>query len=371
MDQDRWDLFDGYSKINISQLKAIFTGTLKEITDNVYIEATVVANDESGNYYRTIVVQDEASGIEVKIYKTNLYSVYPVGTKLKIRLKGLYVGAYGGLVQLGYIYNNAIGSIEEHMIPSHFEVVPGGIPIEPTTLTISTISDQHLGKLIRLENVEFASGDLGKPYAGTTATNRTLSNCSGNTVIVRTSNYANFATEILPSGNGELVAILSKYLSTYQLYIRNINDVNLDGERCTGDGSLTGSGTYEDPYNVQSGITLQNATPYEVGWVKGYIVGSVKTGVTSISSTNDIHWEAPFTSATNVLIADNAGETNYNNCIIVNLPSATPLRTTVNLLDNPGNLGKLLNVKGTFRTYFGIGGLRDGTGQTSDFELQP
>lgn len=32
---------------------------------------------------------------------------------------------------------------------------------------------------------------------------------------------------------------------------------------------------------------------------------------------------------------------------------------SVNLQDNPENVGKKLTIKGKFRTYFGIGGLRD------------
>ena len=366
---DRWDMFAGYSRITINQLKAMYSGGTQLINQLSYIEATVVADDESGNYYRTLVVQDETSGIDVKIYKNNLYEIFPVGTKLKIKLNGLYLGSYGGLTQLGYIFNSSFGSIEEFLIGAHFEIVPGGEPIEPTTLTINTISDQHLGKLIRFENVEFVGMDVGKTWAGTTATNRTLTDCSGNTIIVRTSNYANFASQQLPYGNGELVAILSKFTTTYQLYIRSLDDVNLDGERCTHDGSVNGSGTQEDPYDVVSGAMLQNATPYVVAWVRGYIVGAVKTGVTSITSSASIDWNAPFSSSTNVLIADNPNETDYNKCIAVNLPASTPLRTQVNLADNPGNKGKLLNVKGTLRTYFGIPGLRDATGAASDFEL--
>lgn len=137
-----------------------------------------------------------------------------------------------------------------------------------------------------------------------------------------------------------------------------------------GGGGGTGSGTQTDPYNVAQAVASQNATPYVVGWVKGYIVGSVKSGVSSITSADDIHWSAPFTSPTNVLIADSKTETDYTKCVIVNLPAGSPLRTQVNLLDNPDNFQKWLNVTGTLRTYFGVAGLRDAPGQSTDFELE-
>jgi len=71
-----------------------------------------------------------------------------------------------------------------------------------------------------------------------------------------------------------------------------------------------------------------------------------------------------------VLIADNASETDFMNCVAVNLPFGTTLRAEVNLAANPGNLGKWLKVKGTLRTYFGIAGLRDFSGNPEDFELE-
>ncbi|GAB1405211.1 hypothetical protein MASR1M74_23900 [Lentimicrobium sp.] len=99
-------------------------------------------------------------------------------------------------------------------------------------------------------------------------------------------------------------------------------------------------------------------------------MGSVKSGVTSITSPDDINFVAPFTSATNVLISDNKDETDFNRCVVVNLPSGKPLRTNVNLLDHPENLGKKLNVLGTLRTYFGVAGLRDAPGENTDYELE-
>ena len=129
-----------------------------------------------------------------------------------------------------------------------------------------------------------------------------------------------------------------------------------------------GSGTASDPYNVGSGITLQGQDV--VAWVQGYIVGAVKSGLSSVSSNADVNWAAPFDLATNVLIADDPTCKEVSSCVIVNLPSGKPLRSQVNLMDNPGNLGKLLAVNGKLRTYFGQAGLRDSGGTTNDFVLE-
>jgi len=128
-----------------------------------------------------------------------------------------------------------------------------------------------------------------------------------------------------------------------------------------------GDGSQTNPYSVAEGITNQGAT--NTAWVKGYIVGCVKNGVSAVASAADVFIgvTSGFNSATNVLIADNANEMDYTKCIAVNLPAGSALRTSVNLQDNPGNLGKTLTVLGTLRTYFGIAGSRDNTG--NDFVL--
>jgi hypothetical protein len=71
-----------------------------------------------------------------------------------------------------------------------------------------------------------------------------------------------------------------------------------------------------------------------------------------------------------VVIADDATCHEISQCIIVNLPAGKPLRTQVNLMDNPENLGKHLAVNGKLRKFFGQAGLRDSNGTEADFVLE-
>ena len=172
---------------------------------------------------------------------------------------------------------------------------------------------------------------------------------------------------------GKTITVAVKYLSTTTkagtIEVKSITVQ--EGEVAPGPtppGPGTGSGTADDPYNVASGIGLQSQASNV--WVRGYIVGAAKNGLSTVTSNADINWAAPFDSYTNVLIADDANCQEITNCIIVNLPSGKPLRAQVNLFDNPDNLGKTLAVKGTLRTYFGQAGLRDSNGEESDFVLE-
>ena len=190
-------------------------------------------------------------------------------------------------------------------------------------------------------------------------------------------NWTNFLTAEIPLTQfvGQTVTFAVKYISSDSkagtMEIQSITIEEGSGVGPTpppGPGTGEGSGTFEDPYNVAAGIGQQNAEP--IAWVHGYIVGAVKSGLSSVSGNNDINWSAPFDLATNVVIADDVNCREISQCIIVNLPAGKPLRTQVNLMDNPDNLGKHLAVLGKLRKYFGQAGLRDSGGTEADFVLE-
>ena len=189
-----------------------------------------------------------------------------------------------------------------------------------------------------------------------------------------TSNFNDFQTveTSLNEFIGQNVFVAIKYTSTdAQSRTIEIQSITVqEGEAGGGGGGGTGegSGTADDPYNVAAGIGLQGQN--QTAWVHGYIVGSVKSGTSTVTSNDDVIWSGSFDSATNVVIADDANCNEITQCIIVNLPAGKPLRSQVNLVDNPGNLGKHLSVLGTLRIYFGQAGLRDSNGTEADFVLE-
>ncbi|HQF00693.1 MAG TPA: DUF6359 domain-containing protein [Bacteroidales bacterium] len=349
--------------ITIKELTSMYQGQPIVFDTAMSTYGVVVGDESSGNIYKNSYVQDSTGAINLRLI--NPGGLY-VGDSIRIYLKGLTLSDYGGVRQLDSV------DVDLNIVKLKTK-----INIEPKVVTIPELAGgKYNSQLIMLENVEFSAADTAKTWSdphGLTTQNRSLMDCDNNVVVVRTSGYANFAGVSLPNGNGTFVAIASIFNNTIQLYVRDYGEINLVGERCTGGGGGgggQGSGTQSDPWNVAYGIANQNAMPYEVGWVKGYIVGSVKSGVTSITSNDDILYSPPFNLATNVLIADSPDEKNYQNCVIVNLPAGKPLRSEVNLVDHPDNLGKWLNVSGTLRTYFGAAGLRDSNGESSDFELE-
>ncbi len=195
--------------------------------------------------------------------------------------------------------------------------------------------------------------------------------------LVEGSNWNDFiAVELsLTDYVGQTITVAVKYTSTDSkagtMEIQSITIEEGSGETPPTPptpGTPEGSGTAEDPYNVAAGIGQQSNEP--IAWVHGYIVGAVKSGLSSVTSNADINWSAPFDLATNVVIADDAACREISQCIIVNLPAGKPLRIQVNLLENPDNLGKHLAVNGKLRKYFNQAGLRDSGGTEADFVLE-
>ena len=90
--------------------------------------------------------------------------------------------------------------------------------------------------------------------------------------------------------------------------------------------------------------------------VKGYIVGTINGQV----YTEGCVFSGTAESKTNLLIADNPDETDYNNCMPVQLPSGT-VRDALNLVDNPGNYKKMVTLTGSLEKYFGVAGLKSVT----------
>jgi hypothetical protein len=195
--------------------------------------------------------------------------------------------------------------------------------------------------------------------------------------LVEGSNWNDFITVELSLTEyvGQTITVAVKYTSTdskagtmeiQSITIEEGSGVTPPTPPTPGQGE--GSGTADDPYNVAAGISQQSNEP--IAWVHGYIVGAVKSGLSSVSGNNDINWSAPFDLATNVVIADDAACHEISQCIIVNLPAGKPLRAQVNLMDNPDNLGKHLAVNGKLRKYFNQAGLRDSGGTENDFVLE-
>lgn len=117
------------------------------------------------------------------------------------------------------------------------------------------------------------------------------------------------------------------------------------------DVDLVGTGTKEDPYNVATAQMKQDGS---VAWVQGYIVGVMETNVDPFTA----NFAAPFSTNSNLMIADTPDEQKAKNCVIVQLPFGV-IRTALNLVDHADNLKQPVILQGTLTSYFSAAGLKE------------
>ncbi|MCD6556603.1 MAG: OB-fold nucleic acid binding domain-containing protein [Bacteroidales bacterium] len=259
----------------INELKALHTDELTLIDTDVVIKGTVIANDKSGNIYKAIYIQDSTAGIQISLNAYELHNQFHVGDLIYVKCRGLYLGEYGGQVQLGADYEGAVGRIEEPLINDYLIKSDGGSPVVPKELDISAaIGNSLINEIVIIKNVQFTLNELGGTYADGVNHidfDRHIEDCDGKSMIVRTSGYADFANDSLPEGIGTITAVLTKYNSDYQLIIRNVDEVKMNDTRC--------GAVFSETFDTDLGVF----TPFSVigdnqVWTYSSSYGAVMTG---------------------------------------------------------------------------------------------
>ncbi len=231
---------------SIAGLKQLhLLNNFEKMVDDIIIEGVVIANDITDNFYKSIVVQDSTGGITIRLDGYSLFNKYPVGEGVFVRLKGLWMGDYAGMIQLGGGVDRSdplspqLYSIPQPLFDRVIVKQRKQIAIHPKKLQISDLVDSLQSTLITLTNVEFAASDTGKPYADAInklSVSHSLRTCGIGTVYVRTGGYASFAPALTARGNGEITGVYSIFRTQKQLLLRDTNDVQMNGLRCTQTG---------------------------------------------------------------------------------------------------------------------------------------
>ncbi len=220
----------------------------KMIDTNVIISGIVNADDQSGNFYKIISIQDSTGGIQLKIGSSYLFQDYPIGRRIFVKVKGLLFFNYSGTYELGgYIdtttsqYPN-VGPLVIDKAPDHIIKGQWGldVPVKHMTITQLNIADyiNLQSMLVQIDSVEFGAFDTTQTWADNVtkaSVNRTLYDCSNHSIIVRTSGYAGFADLKPNPGHGSLRGLYTYYSisSIPQMVIRDTSDVMFyPGHRC-------------------------------------------------------------------------------------------------------------------------------------------
>ena len=147
----------------ILDLKKLYTtpGTPVTISDDIVIGGQVISEDRSGNVYKSLYIQDETGGIELKIGKNGLYNDYKLGQWVYVKCSGLTLGAYNGMVQLGWESNDSkyeTSYIEvQYIIDTHIFRGEIGKPVEAKKVAeADLLKEENVGCYVELDGLTYS-----------------------------------------------------------------------------------------------------------------------------------------------------------------------------------------------------------------------
>lgn len=239
------------SVITVAQLRALYTGTPVHFSDSTNavntVYAVVTADEQNGNLYKNIYVQDHTGAITLHLLNSGGFYQ---GDSIRLYLVGCVLSPYNGLLQLDSV------DVNNNVVKQATDVY-----VAPTPTTLSALLTQTgltgnlQSKLISLSGVEFVDSTGTLTYSdpvGQTTVNRNIQDCNGVGAVVRTSGYADFAGQHLPTGKGTFIGIASYFGSAAQLYIRDINEVQMNGPRCGSGGGCTPANSLSEDFSSVS-----------------------------------------------------------------------------------------------------------------------
>lgn len=236
-------LADLVSKVTAGSIKL---DANKAIAEDLIVQAYVISSDETGNFYKTISLQDKVenptTGIQIEIDGSNLYNSYPLGAQVQINLKGLIVANDRGVMKIGSVDPKyTVGRIPSAVMSTYMVKTCEAIQvIKPKVVTSieEALKPTNLNTLVTIEGVQFENPEeyliytnKEKAIGSQTQVNVPIIDKKGDTTYIRNSFYATFANDVLPTKSGSITIVASRYNSDYQLFIRDTNDVKFDKDR--------------------------------------------------------------------------------------------------------------------------------------------
>ncbi len=201
---------------SIAQLAALYTpgeGDDNEVKltpkngKDIIIAGRVCTSDQAGNFYKSLYIQDETGGIELKFGKNGLYNDYRPGQWVYVNCSGLYLGMYGwkarnttynnggnGMVQLGlddpsnsyetsYIEESRF--ISEHFFKGEIVEDAPGVPVAPKVVSSSAAlpkwsdtqaTNSNVGRLVTLKNLSYGAQVFALLYVDSNKDKKASSN---------------------------------------------------------------------------------------------------------------------------------------------------------------------------------------------------
>lgn len=206
-------------RISIAELRSRGTGVRYPISEDVWIEGHITANDLYGEF-QGVVLEDATGGIEVALERSRFYGDYPIGATLRVRCLGLIMERFRGMGRLLQLTSGGSDYqwLDREAEAKHLQRLEREIDErEVREAEMNELGSLAAGWRVRLGRVAFVEQEQGLAWcdADTVAgawrpTTRRITNGEGDTLAVYTLGGCHYASEPLPRGEGPIVGILDR-----------------------------------------------------------------------------------------------------------------------------------------------------------------
>ena len=332
----------------IADIRAMYNGVDTVFADDLTVRAVVTTDQTSGNFYKEAYIRDNTGAIKLRFTGSTSLSI---GDSVRFQLKGGRLTEYNGMLSVDDLDPDASNVI-----------LVNNVTVNPMVVSLDQVTGAMQSQLIQIDNVEFDAAEIGTTWADPInkySVNHNLMDCNANTVLVRTSGYANFAGDVIPSGNGSLIGVVGVFGNDVQIFIRTPNELTMNGTRCSGGGggSCTPLAGLNETFSGFSNGNEINSNCWRTGtitggnkWIAGDASGNlfaVATG--NVSGTQTMYMTTPIiqsagndvlsfesaqqniqTSTLEIMVSTDYDGTNFNTATWTNISATIADGSTAN-----------------------------------------
>ncbi len=233
---------DLHANISFAELDSLAGDEVLLINEDLITEGYIISSDRAGNFFGVLHIQnapvDPTSGLQFEMDYRESHLAFPVGSKVSIKLKNLYVGKSGTTLKLGGALtsfgNISVGRLPTLKVQDHIIITCDDTSsLQPTAVTLADIDTVPTPSLIWVDSLEFSEEELGNTFAlPEEETERRLMDCAENEVVLLNSGYSDFQSEQIPEGNGSITAVALKDGKETVFVIRGLEDIDFSNDRC-------------------------------------------------------------------------------------------------------------------------------------------
>lgn len=203
----------------------------------------VISDDKEGNFFKSLIVEDTTGSVELRFGTTNLESLFPCNSTVRIAVRGLTLGrSQERTYQLGFASDNkdeetaeipTLGLIQRYVLGVDASEVDQSV--KPLVIKVNELVPQISGRLVRIEGLQIARDQetwatpADMSSTGFPTDNELMGLDSKSRIVhVYTSGYASFSGDTIPKDRVNLTGILfMKNSKEFRLRMRSRKDIEI------------------------------------------------------------------------------------------------------------------------------------------------